>query len=140
MRKITMTEIVYRHCRKCNSKRQGLKCWKCGDDTHKPADGWDYPVLPDVPTMRRLAAEVGYALAEHGSKERDLDLVAAPWREDAVSAQELAEHIAKGMDARVLAPTNKPLGRWACNIGVRGWYVLIDLSVCPRILPPEVTP
>ncbi|HEY9219576.1 MAG TPA: hypothetical protein VIO94_16125 [Phenylobacterium sp.] len=81
--------------------------------------------------IRSLAREVGYAIGVHGSLERDLDLIAAPWREDAVTATQLAEHIAAGINGRVLAPEHRPLGRWSCNIQIDGWFKLIDLSVAP---------
>ena len=34
-----------------------------------------------LPSMRRVAKEAGYALTVHGSLNRDIDLVAVPWRE-----------------------------------------------------------
>jgi hypothetical protein len=40
-----------------------------------------------LPGMRDIARQHGYALAVHGSMERDLDLVAVPWVEN-VSAPE----------------------------------------------------
>lgn len=34
-----------------------------------------------LPAMRRVAVEAGYAITVHGSLNRDIDLVAVPWRE-----------------------------------------------------------
>lgn len=85
--------------------------------------------MPDIERIRALAREVGYGLGVHGSLERDLDLIAIPWVETAASPQELADHIAKGMNARVITASAKPAGRWACNIQIDGWFKIIDLSV-----------
>lgn len=122
-------------CLHCNSPRAVDPCQKCGTPLQKPADGWHWPSLPDVDRIRALAKEVGYAVGVHGSLERDLDLMACPWTEGAVPPMALAEHIAAGMNGRVLdyERQDKPLGRWACNIAVDGWFKLIDLSVAPRI-------
>lgn len=120
-----------RHCGPCNAPRRGATCWKCGAETRIPCAGWEWPQLPPVDRIRQLAKEVGYALGEHGSRERDLDLMAMPWREDAVSPRELVEHIAKGLPARIVDTEEKPLGRLAANLSMGGWYRLIDLSVAP---------
>jgi hypothetical protein len=87
--------------------------------------------MPPVDRIRALAKEVGYAIGEHGSKERDLDLIAAPWTENAVAAMSLLEHIAKGLNAKIWATETKPLGRFAATIQMHGWFMDIDLSVCP---------
>lgn len=121
------------HCPKCNSYRKDKICWKCQTETFEPCEGWTYPELPPVDRIRELAKEVGYAIGEHGSKERDLDLIAAPWTKDAVSQYTLVVHIAKGLEARIVATERKPLGRYAVNMRIRGWYKMIDLSVCPRL-------
>lgn len=120
------------YCKACATMRSVAPCHKCGGDLKEPHPSWGEPVIPDVEPIRRLAREVGYAIGVHGSQERDLDLIAAPWAENAVSAQELADHIAQGINGRVLAPEHKPLGRWSCNIQIDGWFKLIDLSVAPR--------
>ena len=121
------------YCKACATMRRVAPCHKCGGDLIEPHPDWDEPPIPDVEPIRRLAREVGYAVGVHGTLERDLDLIAAPWAEGAVSAQDLADHIAKGVNGRVLSVSVKPLGRWACNIAINGWFKLIDLSVCPRV-------
>ena len=125
----------YRHCPKCNAPRLGFECQKCGAATRVPCDGWEWPRLPPLDRIRELAREVGYAIGEHGTKERDVDLIAAPWTETAVGNHALIQHIAKGLGARVVETERKPLGRWAASIQMDGWYKLIDLSVCPRARP-----
>jgi len=84
------------------------------------------------------ARRMGYALAIHGSLKRDLDLVACPWTDDAVSAEELAEMMREAVEGRFdetperPLPERKPHGRlaWSILVGADGCY--IDLSVMPR--------
>lgn len=126
-------------CLTCNSPRSVDPCPKCGTALTKPADGWEWPGLPDIGRIRELAREVGYAVGVHGSLERDLDLIAAPWTADAVTALALAEHIAAGLGGRVVDAErqDKPCGRWACNIHTPDWTKMIDLSV---MQPASVAP
>ena len=126
------------HCHSCNSQRSGAACWKCGSELKPVADGWEYPKLPPIDRIRELAREVGYAIGEHGSKERDLDLIAVPWTEDAVDPLSLVCHIAiglksvEGKQARVVdGGETRPHGRVGYNIQLGGWYKLIDISVMP---------
>lgn len=128
------------YCKACATMRSVAPCHKCGGPLKAPHPSWEEPAIPDVEPIRRLAREVGYALGVHGSLERDLDLIAAPWSEDAVSASELAAHIASGLNGSVLAPEEKPLGRWSCNIQIDGWFKLIDLSVAPGGVAQTDTP
>lgn len=122
-----------RRCKKCHSPRQGAICHKCGDPTIKPCSGWDEPEVPQITRIRELAREVGYAIGVHGTLERDLDLIAAPWAVNAVGNQELIKHIVDGLGARMVELEQKPLGRYACTIQMNGWYKSIDLSVCPTL-------
>jgi hypothetical protein len=64
--------------------------------------------------LRAVARQHGYALALHGSLGRDVDLLAVPWVESAVSADALVEALRAGL-ADVLGaayvidkPTLKP--------------------------------
>lgn len=99
-----------------------------------------------IDAMRDAAKAKGYALAEHGSLARDIDLVAVPWTDDAASATEVAEAIraaaatANGGVAFIARSSSdasvvKPHGRlcWSFHLG-GGPYV--DLSVMPRVVPP----
>lgn len=83
------------------------------------------------------ARSVGYACAFHGSLLRDIDVIAAPWTDDAVSPAELVEVIAAAVDGFTkpsrehdTVPREKPHGRLGFPIYVGGTY--IDLSVMPR--------
>lgn len=105
--------------------------------------------------FRGICRTHGYALAEHGSKRRDYDLIACPWTKDAKAASTLVRALMQvegvqlvlhgrrpkqaGISA-ILAEgrrANKPHGRlgWVFHLQPLDmmrppWY--IDLSVMPR--------
>ncbi len=107
-----------------------------------------------IPELMEAGRQVGYAIAVHGSMARDLDLVAVPWTEEAVSAEQLVMHLMAAVDGHLVngsrkiavegkpegewefvpaaAPTVKPHGRlaWSFHLGHHGMYV--DVSVMPR--------
>ena len=90
-----------------------------------------------LPALRIVAESCGYALAVHGSLERDIDLLAAPWRDKEMSAEYLAERLTKVIDSifkidRVVGPEQKPHGRKAWSIHFCGEHY-IDLSVMPTL-------
>jgi hypothetical protein len=91
------------------------------------------------------AKACGYALAVHGSVQRDFDLLAVPWTDEAVDEAELIEalkravggaktpsYIIDSTGAEVENPISKPHGR-------RGWSIILgggaylDVSVMPKI-------
>jgi hypothetical protein len=102
-----------------------------------------------IPPLTEAAREVGYALAVHGSMGRDLDLIAVPWTEEAVSAEALIMRLlsASGFlhahlphrreDATPDQASGdvgaiKPHGRRAWSIHFdNGLY--LDVSVMPRV-------
>lgn len=96
------------------------------------------------PVLCKAARELGYALALHGSMQRDLDVVAVPWTDEAKSSDELVEaligvsdgwviHRAEGNTANdSTSPLSRPHGRVAWSIYLDE-SVYIDLSVMPRI-------
>ncbi len=105
------------------------------------------PALLDP--IRMVARHHGYAIAVHGSLARDIDLVAIPWTDHADDADILARSI-RGAVAGVLGSahlhadkdgslnwTEKPHGRKALTLIHAGFVGEIDLSVMPRIIPPE---
>ncbi len=110
-----------------------------------------------VPALRETARRHGYALTEHGSRERDIDLVAIPWEEMASDATALVGSFFSVCVA-VLGfatwsgnwregetfdppsgslpnPERKPHGRLGWTI-ILGGGPYIDLSVMPRTVPP----
>ncbi len=132
-------------CRECHTTRPltpaPQTCWKCGGtDGYHPVACCEDQQLPDVNLIRALAKQVGYAIGEHGSRQKDLDVIAAPWTDDAVTANELVAHIADGLKndngpCRIYGPEEKPCGRLAYNIQINGAYKLIDISVMPKVTP-----
>lgn len=80
----------------------------------------------------------GYAIAVHGSRIKDLDLIAVPWRDTALSAQDVAEIVASAIPGFIEkgSPDAMPHGRLSFTIrpnwhyGFDHWY--IDLAVFPR--------
>lgn len=99
-----------------------------------------------LPALREVARAHGYALALHGSVERDIDLIAVPWVADARSPASLAEALrAKCEESARFAiwplrhegeqeggsadkPVRKPHGRLGYSILLAGGPY-IDLSV-----------
>lgn len=101
-----------------------------------------------LPSIKAAAKELGYALAIHGSMNRDLDLLAVPWVEDAAEPVELVKAINEAVGGFVLGdlskrgsvftdeselnnPTKKPHGRLSWNI-CWGGKPFIDLSIMPK--------
>lgn len=102
-----------------------------------------YAVL--IAPLRHVAERCGYALAVHGSLKRDIDLIAAPWRDGAVDAHYLVNALIKAIEpvigvARIRdrdkknLPEKKPCGRLAWSIYLthddNGAY--LDISVMPK--------
>lgn len=91
-----------------------------------------------IAVATNVARTLGYAIGVHGSKTRDVDLLAAPWIEDcAITPLALAETIADALPGVLHRKgEKKPHGRVAFTIypryrwGFDTWY--IDLSVMPR--------
>lgn len=103
-----------------------------------------------LPAIRATAYANGYAIGVHGSMRRDLDLIAAPWREGAADAETLAHAIARaacGIDRDgAYNWEQKPFGRIATSLpicwvdnGVDG-AGHIDLSVVPQPLTRPAVP
>jgi len=85
--------------------------------------------------VRAICREHGYALTEHGTKQRDIDLVAVPWTPKAISCGDLLKRLGtvEGLTYQS-DPTGKPHGRVAATYLFRKGdsFSYIDLSVCPR--------
>lgn len=101
-----------------------------------------------ISPIREAARALGYAVGVHGSLERDLDLIACPWTDEAADEGALIEAVRLAVQTTLGGkcwksekPTGKPHGRrvWtlllAPSIGVQstaGLHPFIDLSVMPR--------
>lgn len=96
-----------------------------------------------LPKIREAAKELGYAVAIHGTMQRDLDLLAVPWTEEAADHMSLVQAVAVAVGGYVIGngvddrgcvserPTEQPHGRMSWNI-CWGGKAFIDLSVMPR--------
>ncbi len=124
---------TYRRCKACKAPRPGLTCWKCGEETFAPCAGWEEQATPDIAQIKALGYEKGYNMIVHGSLERDLDIVAVPWTEEAIGNKDLVDHLCAGLNAKVVDMTRKPHGRYAFNLQIDGYYKLIDLSIMPLV-------
>lgn len=104
-----------------------------------------YPVLAEI------ARSHGYALAVHGTMQRDLDLIACPWVDEAKDADGLVRAVADAVAAHVggdpligyqMKAATRPHGRvgwsihFACGEQVGSGDAYIDLSVMPRSPSP----
>lgn len=90
--------------------------------------------------MRRAAKDAGYALAVHGSLNRDIDLIAVPWAESVWTPDALVDALA-GAARGVVGRCNKFKEEWTPKPHGRIARILlawvgensaqIDLSVMP---------
>lgn len=101
------------------------------------------------PKLAAIARSHGYALAVHGSLQRDFDLVAVPWTETALDARTLYEAIANECSHDGPSESAKFVdGQWVSvdlrepELKLHGrlcWTIIlhhtafIDLSVMPRV-------
>ena len=88
-----------------------------------------------LPRITAKAREYGYAIAVHGSLQRDLDLIAVPWSDEATDAEQLVQAICETAGAFILPDQDgaqKPHGRVAYILQM-GAGLYIDLSVMPRV-------
>ncbi len=78
----------------------------------------------------------GYAIAIHGSMQRDLDVVAIAWTEHAMPPNSLIAHFQNlGMTIGPDSPKEKPHGRITYTL-LMGGALFMDLS----IIPPKPQP
>ena len=97
-----------------------------------------------LPKLQTVARNHGYALAVHGTMVRDLDLIAAPWTEEATDDETLARALCAAVGGKIYGtmhdgktdkvdfnPVQRPHGRkgWVIHLG--GPY--LDVAVMPRL-------
>lgn len=97
-----------------------------------------------VDGIRQIARFCGYAIGEHGSRVRDLDLIAVPWVDWAIGPELLVDALINGLELHITSaadPEAKPHGRLGWILVAFPWYREgddfsparhIDLSVLPR--------
>lgn len=96
-----------------------------------------------LPTIRNTAKYHGYAIAEHGSMERDYDLIAVPWVEECSMPLTLVRAICKEIGA-VINPnkkhedcTEKPHGRIAYSLILFNHPYGVDTFIDLSIMKPD---
>lgn len=109
------------------------------------AGNWrTFVYLAAWPIIQEIGHLNGYSMAIQGTIKHDLDLLATPWTEEAISAEELISKIYErystydteqfGRD--LIGPEKKPHGRLAWMITC-GAGLCFDISVMPRIPKEE---
>lgn len=96
--------------------------------------------------LRIAARDLGYAITHHGSRARDLDIVAIAWREHNVATPDHLVQTLVGVLRGIFGRANqynewtdKPHGRKAKTILLWGgqWSIDIDLSLIPPVEKPK---
>ena len=83
-----------------------------------------------VHELQAIARACGYAIAIHGSMQRDLDVVAIPWVDEALPQEELIRRLLDWFGLEKSKSEQKPHGRMAYTLLMWGG-LFIDLSVMP---------
>lgn len=99
-----------------------------------------------IAALRFVAERCGYALAVHGSLKRDIDLIACPWRDSAINAEDLMKYLKAAIKAiagtaresfvdKGRQPEKKPCGRlaWAIYLTYDDNGPYLDISVMPKV-------
>lgn len=106
-----------------------------GLDEKKPTYAPAY-MVGIYPGLAARARELGYALALHGSLQRDLDLIAVPWTDAAAEPDVLLRALCAEFDVEPNHPWDrpevKPHGRLGWSIPL-WWGAYLDLAVMPRV-------
>lgn len=85
------------------------------------------------PGLAEVAKRYGYALAVHGSVQRDFDLIAIPWTPEATDPQVVVTAICGEFAITQLGnPTVKEHGRLAFTVSIGFGECFLDLSFMPR--------
>lgn len=100
-------------------------------DIKKPSYAPLYAALyPELATMFR---QHGYALAIHGSLQRDFDLIAVPWIASPSNTNEIIKELVKEFGGQEMGePETREHGRLIYTIAISFGECFIDLSFMPR--------
>lgn len=85
--------------------------------------------------IQDIARGSGYAIAVHGSMQRDLDLIAVPWVERPVDPKRLVARLCSLLNLEcggLMNPEQRPHGRLVWTL-MMGGACFMDLSVIPPL-------
>jgi hypothetical protein len=85
------------------------------------------------PELATIAREHGYALAVHGSLQRDMDLICIPWVEQPSEPKDVVAAITSKFSIRTIGePNTTHHGRERWTVSIAFGECFIDLSFMPR--------
>lgn len=88
------------------------------------------------PDLAKIARKHGYALAVHGSLQRDFDIIGIPWILHASDPADCVSTIVEEFDIQVVGdPTEHQHGRVVWTISIGHGECFLDLSFMP-LKPP----
>lgn len=100
----------------------------------KPAASYAPMYCALYPELAALVRKHGYALAVHGSLQRDMDLICVPWVAAPSEPADVVAAITEQFAIRHIGePEIKEHGREAWTISVGFGECFIDLSFMPRL-------
>ena len=87
------------------------------------------------PDLAAIARKHGYALAVHGSLQRDFDVIAIPWGESASEPEQLVDEITKAFAVKRVGgpPSLMPHGRITYTLSIGFGECFVDLSFMPKV-------
>ena len=101
---------------------------------HKPRPSYAPVYAALYPAMAEVARECGYALAVHGSLQRDFDVVAIAWTNVVQTPFDLITALTAKFDLKLIGgPTVKNHGRVAWTLACGFGECSLDLSFTPVI-------
>lgn len=101
--------------------------------TKKPEPSFAPIYCGMYPDLAKLARRHGYALAIHGSLQRDFDLVCIPWVDKPSEPREVVDEMASVYALKVIGdPTIAAHGREVWTIAISFGECFLDLSFMPR--------
>jgi hypothetical protein len=96
----------------------------------KPSYAPTYAAL--YPALAEIARKHGYALAVHGSMQRDFDVIAVPWIENVGNPKDVVDEILQNFDVRVVGSVDTVWhGRQRWQLAIMGEFS-VDLQFMPR--------
>lgn len=94
------------------------------------------------PQLAEITRKHGYALAVHGTLQRDMDLICVPWVESPSEPADVVKEITTEFAIKLVGgpPAIKEHGREAWTISIGFGECFIDLSFMPRIEQQKISP